>query len=93
MAKETAARATCHHCHQGVAVKVNVAGKAYYQCDYCGFKAQHTWQKTSDAYMHQVAPPPTPEPAADKPASTTGTAPAKTPTPSKSPRNAGTVLG
>lgn len=90
MGKETAVHHKCHHCGQGVAVKVNVAGKAYYACDYCGFKGQQGWQKTSDAYMAQIAPAPAPAPAgAPQPAAK----PAPAPVPGKSPRNLGTVLG
>lgn len=94
MTRETQARAACHSCQGDVAVKVNVAGKAYYTCDHCGFKAQHTWQRTSDAYLAKVAPkaaptPPAPAPIAAKPAPT----PAPAPVPKPAPRHAGTVLG
>jgi hypothetical protein len=89
--RETVCRDACHSCGGDVAVKKNVSGKAYYSCDHCGFKAQHTWQRTSDAYLATIAPSQAPSPAP-------GPAPAPTATPAPTPapatrRSAGTVLG
>lgn len=84
MSRETVARSSCHCCGGDVAVKTNVSGKTYYGCDHCGAKVQHTWQRTSDAYLAKIAPKAAPQPA-----------PAKTnpPPPVPERRSAGTVLG
>lgn len=87
MTRETQARSACQHCGGEVAVKVNVAGKAYYTCDHCGFKAQHTWQRSSDAYMAKLTPKAAPAPA---PAATPASAPAPKPA---ARAGAGTILG
>lgn len=85
--RETHARHKCHNCSGEVAVKLNVGGKAYYNCDHCGFQGKHTWQRSSDAYVAKIAPKPAPAPANVPPA-------APVPTVSKPVRQgAGTVLG
>jgi hypothetical protein len=85
VSRETVTRHSCHNCGGDVAVKKNVAEKAYYTCDHCGFKAQHTWQRSSDAYLSKIAPTPAPTQA---PKAT----PAPTPAPANR-RSAGTILG
>lgn len=65
--RETLARSKCHNCAGEVAVKINTGGKAYYTCDHCGFRAQHTWQRSSDAYVAKVKPAEAPAPAPAKP--------------------------
>jgi hypothetical protein len=91
VARETQARGVCHCCGGPVAVKLNVAEKVYYNCDNCGVKVQHTWQRSSDAYMHQLAPKAAPSPAPSAPAPSPSPSPA--PAPAAKPRGAGTVLG
>jgi hypothetical protein len=41
-----------------VAVKVNRSNRAYYRCDHCGVKHEHTWQKASDAYVQTIGAAP-----------------------------------
>lgn len=79
---ETVAFTGCHHCQKpGVAVKVNRAGKAYATCDHCGFKWQHTWQKSSDAHLAAIGgAPAAPAPVPAKPAPVAA-APVAAPTP------------
>jgi hypothetical protein len=87
MSRETVARSTCQCCGGEVAVKTNVSGKAYYSCDHCGVKVQHTWQRSSDAFLAKVAPK-KPEPAPAPAASSNPPAPA-----APARRSAGTILG
>lgn len=87
MAGETRFRAPCACCGHQVAVKINVSGKAYYTCDECGVKVQHTWQKSSDAYVAKHTPKAAPQPA---PAAGNTNPPPKT---APQRQGAGTVLG
>lgn len=91
MSRETVARSSCHSCGGDVAVKTTVSDKAYYTCDHCGFKAQHTWQRTSDAYLAKVKPKPAPTPTPTPAPANSSTA--TLPKPASLARGAGTVLG
>lgn len=93
---ETVAFTECLGCHKpNLAVKVNRSGKAYATCDHCGLKIQHTWQRTSDAYVAEISgaapapaapaaspkPAPAAAPTAPKPAPAAPKVPPTTPTP------------
>lgn len=88
MARETEARAPCDRCGREVAVKRNVSGKAYYNCDHCGFHGRDTWQRSSDAYMAKIGAAKAPAPA---PAPSPSPSPSNQPAPAR--RGAGTILG
>lgn len=87
MSRETVARSRCHACSGDVAIKTNVSGRAYYTCDHCGFKGQHTWQRSSDSFLAKVAPKPAPK--ADPAPAGAAIVPPRAP----APRNFGTALG
>lgn len=81
----------CHGCGGSVAVKVNRSNRAYYRCDHCGIKVEHTWTKTSDKYLVSIGaasePVPAPKPTPKKAAETT-----ETPPPPPPKRGAGLLL-
>lgn len=93
MAAETKAFASCHACGKGVAVKINVSGKAYYRCDHCGFGGQHHWQRSSDAYVASIAPAAPEKPEKSERAAAPAAAPVAAPAAPAKPRHAGTLLG
>jgi hypothetical protein len=56
---ETIAWGKCEgaDCGGSVAVKVNRSGMAYYRCDHCGRKVEHSWKRASDRYVAAVGVP------------------------------------
>jgi ssDNA-binding Zn-finger/Zn-ribbon topoisomerase 1 len=56
---ETVAWSKCQCCGGAVAVKKTRSERAFYRCDYCGVKVEHTWMKSSDAYIAAIGSKPT----------------------------------